>query len=105
MPIGVDERGEVDIAELKQKAEENKDKCAQPPAPCTPASDFLSHFIHVPLCLSGSDVCVWGALGCAVHAIQAHPFCTKASLRSWGEPSARPRKRHVCDGWTITLWF
>ena len=34
-PIGVDERGEVDIDELKKKAEENKDKCAPllPPPP------------------------------------------------------------------------
>ena len=33
MAIGVDERGEVDIDELKKKAEENKDKCV----PLSPA--------------------------------------------------------------------
>ena len=28
VPIGVDERGEIDIEELKAKATEHKDKCA-----------------------------------------------------------------------------
>ena len=93
--IGVDERGEVDIDELKQKAEENKDKCARLP----PQHPALGSTMRASAAAPPPLVLLWSLPGLEVLAPphqQGGAACgaalvlEAASQPPWGRRATRP---------------